>query len=44
MGANLIIHKADIIFFKNGIRDELADIRSKLGLQSGDTATDEVNI
>ncbi|GIT38290.1 MAG: hypothetical protein Ct9H300mP7_2110 [Verrucomicrobiota bacterium] len=31
MGANLLIHKADIIFFKNGVRDELTDIRSKLG-------------
>ena len=44
MGANLLIHKADIIFFKNGVRDEVADIRSKLGLQPSDTATGEVNI
>ena len=44
MGANLLIHKADITFFKNGIRDELAEIREKLGLQPGDTATGEVNI
>ena len=44
IGANLLIHKADIIFFKNGVRDELTDIRSKLGLQPIDTATGEVNI
>ena len=36
MGANLLIHKADIIFFKNGIRTELAKIRESLGMhQSG---------
>jgi len=31
MGANLLIHKADIILFKEGIRAELADIRERLG-------------
>jgi len=44
MGANLLIHKADIIFFKNGIRDELTEILEKLGIQPSDTATGEVNI
>lgn len=44
MGANLLIHKADIIFFKNGIRAELAQIREELGIQSGKAKTDEVNI
>ena len=42
MGANLLIHKADIIFFKNGIRTELAEIREALGLQTGGTSTGEV--
>jgi 2-keto-3-deoxy-L-rhamnonate aldolase RhmA len=44
MGANLIIHKADIIFFKNGIRSELAEIRESLGLKTDDNTDGEVNI
>jgi len=44
MGANLLIHKADIIFFKNGIRTELAEIRESLGLKTGDGPGGEVNI
>jgi hypothetical protein len=44
MGANLLIHKADILFFKNGIRTELAEIRESLGLRSGDNPGGDVNI
>ena len=34
----------DIIFFKNGIRTELAEIRESLGLKTGDGPGGEVNI
>lgn len=34
MGANLLIHKADITFFQNGLREELSEIKNLLGLQS----------
>ena len=44
MGANILIHKADIIFFKNGIRTELAAIRESLGLKTGDGPGGDVNI
>lgn len=32
LGANILIHKSDIIFFKDGLQAELAGIRGKLGL------------
>lgn len=44
MGANLIIHKADVIFFKEGIRTELAEIRESLGIKSTDSTVGDVNI
>lgn len=44
MGANLIIHKADAIFFKEGIRNELAEIRESLGMKPVGKMAGEVNI
>ena len=35
MGANLLIHKADAIFFKTGLQKELAEIKRL----TGDTGT-----
>ena len=42
MGANMLIHKADIIFFKYGIRTELAKIRESLGLHPNGGSTGDV--
>ena len=44
MGANLIIHKADVIFFKEGMRAELAEIRESLGMKSSGNTAEDVNI
>ena len=44
MGANLIIHKADVIFFKEGMRTELAEIRESLGIKLARDITGDVNI
>lgn len=44
MGANLLIHKADVIFFRTGIQKELAEIRELVGdARDGNSGTD-VNI
>ena len=44
MGANLLIHKADIIFFRSGLRQELAEIRKHLGDSGPDRASGSVNV
>ena len=38
LGANALIHKADIIFFKEGLRAELAEIRQRLGISEQGSA------
>ncbi len=44
MGANLLIHKADIMFFRSGLRQELAEIRKHLGDSGPDRASGSVNV
>jgi len=44
MGANMLIHKADIIFAATGLKNELAAIREKLGMQSVSESAANVNI
>jgi 4-hydroxy-2-oxoheptanedioate aldolase len=44
LGANMLIHKADIIFAATGLKTELAAIREKLGMQSLSAAAANVNI
>ena len=44
IGANMLIHKADIIFATKGLKSELGEIRARLGLHSGPKSTSEVNI
>jgi hypothetical protein len=44
MGPNMLIHKADIIFAIDGLKSELGEIRSRLGLHSEPRSTSRVNI
>lgn len=44
MGANMLIHKADIIFAATGLKNELAEIREKLGIESASQSANDVNI
>lgn len=43
MGANFLIHKADAIYFRTGLKKEISEIREKMGdsiheLNEGETA------
>lgn len=33
MGANLLIHKADVIFFRQGMMAEMGELRERLKIQ-----------
>lgn len=44
MGANMLIHKSDVMYVANGLKTELAQIQAKLGLQSKVKSTKDVNI
>ena len=44
MGANLLIHKADVMFFQTGLQTELAEIRSLLGQSKAPESSGEVNL
>ncbi|HIG30070.1 MAG TPA: aldolase [Verrucomicrobiales bacterium] len=41
MGANLIVHKADVIFFKDGINNELGELRERLGIKGADKGKED---
>ena len=43
MGANLLIHKADAIFFKTGLQTEIAQIRQQLG-ESVESEDQQLNL
>ncbi len=44
MGANLLIHKADVIFFRQGMMKEMGELRERLGIRSGGASDGGVNI
>ena len=44
MGANMLVHKADIIFVADGLTSELDEIRAKLGLKSSEQSTKSISI
>ncbi len=44
MGANLLIHKADVTIFQNGLQKELGEIRTLLGYDPNNGATEDMNI
>lgn len=44
MGANLLIHKADVILFKTGIQQELAEIKEHLGQEGVASDAGQLNI
>ena len=44
LGANVLIHKADILFFKTGLTSELAEIRQRLGMTSESQDGEAVSI
>ena len=44
MGANLLIHKADVIFFRQGMMAEMGELRSRLKIESGTGHDSSVNI
>ena len=44
MGANMLIHKADIIFAATGLKNELGEIRARLGMVSASPSGAAVNI
>ena len=44
MGANLLIHKADVIFFRQGMMKEMGELRERLSLAGGEDDGGAVNI
>ncbi len=40
MGANLLIHKADVIFFRQGMMAEMSELRERLGLRGPSSGED----
>jgi len=44
MGANLLIHKADVIFFRQGMMKEMGELRERLNLKSRDASEGGVTI
>ena len=44
MGANMLIHKADIILFENHLKDELDYIKQKLNIKNVNYTKDQINI
>ena len=44
MGANLLIHKADVIFFRQGMMKEMGELRERLNLKSRDSSEGGVAI
>ena len=44
MGANILIHSADILAFKQTMRQELQQIRALAGLSARHSASDDLSI
>lgn len=44
MGANLLIHKADVIFFRQGMMKEMGELRQRLNLKSQNSSESDVTI
>ena len=44
MGANFLVHKADVILFRTGLRKELVEIRELMGDSSNDLENNETAI